>query len=217
MELSFPRLAKELKAAPTSLYWYFRTKDDLLAGLVDDVTREMYLRLEPIGDGPWDEEIVEHHVRFRALLTSSPVYRDVFGYRAQALFGRSRMSPFILRRIEDDLALFVRAGLTPDEAAKVFNAFSVYTRAFVLIEHHTKAETLDQDAIDLITFTFNKVKADLPAASQLDNVMQIMFLDDDRFRAGLGFIVAGLCERYPALRRSAGHVPAPARTKAGVR
>jgi AcrR family transcriptional regulator len=217
VELSFPRLAKELKAAPTSLYWYFHTKDELLAGLVDEVTREMYLRLEPIGDGPWDEEIVEYHVRFRALLTSSPVYRDVFGYRAQALFGLSRMTPFILRSIEDDLALFVRAGLSPDEAAHVFNLFSVYTRAFVLIEHHSTAEELDQDAIDLITFTFTKVKADLPAASRLDSVMQIMFLDDERFRMGLRFLVAGLCERYPALRRAAASGRTPARVKAGAR
>lgn len=217
VELSFPRLAKELKAAPTSLYWYFHTKDELLAALVDDVTREMYLRLAPIGDGPWDDEIVEYHVRFRALLASSPVYRDVFGFRAQALFGRSRMTPFILRSIEDDLALFVRAGLTPDEAAKVFNIFSVYTRAFVLIEQNTTAEEIDQEAIDVITYAFAKVKADLPAASGLDSVLQIMMLDDDRFRMGLRFLVAGLCERYPALRRAGGRGRPLVRAKAAVR
>jgi AcrR family transcriptional regulator len=224
VELSFPRLAKELKAAPTSLYWYFHTKDDLLAALVDDVTREMYLRLEPVGDGPWDEEIVEYHVRFRALLGSSPVYRDVFGFRAQALFGRSRMAPFILRNIEDDLALFVRAGLSPDEAARAFNAFSIFTRAFVLVEHNTLAEEIDQDALDLIAFTFAKVKADLPAASRLDSLLQIMRLDDERFRLGLRLLVAGLCQRYPALARSSkgGQRAAtvgrrPARAKAAAR
>jgi AcrR family transcriptional regulator len=214
-ELSFPRLAKELKAAPTSLYWYFHSKDELLAALVDDVTKELYLRLDPIGDGPWDKEIIEYHLRFRALLSSSPVYRDVFGFRAQALFGRSRMTPFILRSIEDDLALFVRAGLSPDDAAKVFNLFSVYTRAFVLVEHNTAAEEIDQEAIELITFTFAKVKADLPAASRLDNVLQIMILDDERFRMGLRFLVAGLCQRYPALRRSAGRAAGGATRRSG--
>jgi AcrR family transcriptional regulator len=203
VELSFPRLAKELKAAPTSLYWYFHTKDELVAALVDEVTSEMYLRLEPIGDGPWDQEIVEYHVRFRALLGSSPVYRDVFGFRAQALFGRSRMAPFILRSIEEDLALFGRAGLTPDEAARAFNAFSVYTRAFVLVEHSTVAEEIDPEALDMIAFAFAKVKADLPAAGGLDSLVQIMKLDDERFLMGLRFLVAGLCQRYPALRRSA--------------
>ena len=214
-ELSFPRLAKELKAAPTSLYWYFHSKDELLAALVDDVTREMFLRLDPVGDGPWDEEIVEYHVRFRALLGTSPVYRDVFGYRSQTLFGRSRMAPFILRNIEDDLAMFVRAGLTPDEAAKVFNAFSVFTRAFVLVEQGTAAEGIDQNALDLIAFTFAKVKADLPAASRLDSVLQIMNLDDERFRLGLRFLVVGLCEEYPALRRTRGK--RAARAKAAAR
>jgi len=217
VELSFPRLAKELKAAPTSLYWYFHTKDELLAALIDDVTREMYLHLEPIGAGSWDEEIVEYHVRFRAVLGSSSVYRDVFGYRAQALFGRSRMTPFILRSIEDDLALFVRAGLSPDEAAHVFNLFSVYTRAFVLVEHNTVGEEIDPEALDLITFNFAKIKADLPAARGLDDLMQIVVLDDERFRMGLRFLVAGLCQRYPALRRAASTGRAPAWAKAAAR
>ena len=203
-ELSFPRLGKALQASSTSCYWYFRSKDELLAALVDDVTKEMYLRLEPMGEGPWDEEIVEYHLRFRGLLKSTPVYRDVFGLQSQTLFGRSRMAPFILRSIEDDLAMFVRVGLTPDEAAKVFNAFSVFTRAFVLVEQGVAAEEIDHEALELISFTFAKVKAELPAASGVDNVLQLMILDDERFRLGLRFLVAGLCEEYTALRRSRG-------------
>src|ERR1700734_3509682 len=44
-QLSMPALAKQLKSGVTSIYWYFRSKDDLLEALTDRVTRDMYLKL----------------------------------------------------------------------------------------------------------------------------------------------------------------------------
>lgn len=204
--LSFPRLAKELGAGTTSLYWYFHSKEELLAALVDEVTREMFLRLTPVGDGPWDEEIVEQHVAFRALLRSSPVYREVFAYSAQTLFLRSRMAPVILRNTENHLALFARAGLSPDEAARAFNAFSVYTRAFVLVEHGIDEEQIDADALQLINFALAKVAVDLPALGSLESFDSMFGLGDELYRRGLRLLVAGLREMYPALRRSRARV-----------
>ena len=202
-QLGFPRLARQLKAGASSLYWYFPSRDDLLAALVDEVTREMYLRLAPIGDGPWDEEIVAYHVAFRRLLESTPIYREVFAYRAQTLFLGSRMAPHLLRSIEAALAMFVRAGLTPDDAAQAFNAFSVYTRAFVLIEHGIDEEEIDEHSLELINFSMAKLAADLPAVGSLDGVEAMVSLGDAVFRAGLRLLVGGLCERYPKLRQTA--------------
>jgi AcrR family transcriptional regulator len=184
------------------LYWYFRSKDDLLAALVDEVTREMFFRLAPMGPGPWDEEIVEYHVAFRGLLEESPVYREIFAFRAQALFLRSRMAPALLRNIEDDLAVFVRAGLTPDEAADAFNAFSVYTRAFVLVEHRLDQDRLDDTALPLLNYLLKEMSADTPSASSLPGLEVVLRLDDEVFRFGLQLLVAGLCDRYPSLRKS---------------
>ena len=212
--LSFPRLAKELGAAPTSLYWYFRSKDELLAALVDEVTREMYLRLPPMGGGPWDEEIVEYHATFRSLLQSSPVYREVFAYRAQTLFLRSRMAPFIMRSLEDDLGVFVRAGLTPDEAAKAFNVFSVYTRAFALVEQGIDEDQIDPDALALVHFALAKLAADLPAVGSLENLDRMFLLDDDLYRSGLRRLVAGFRAVYPALGQDATNRRRPRAKKA---
>lgn len=199
--LSFPRLATQLNAGATSLYWYFPGKDDLLAGLVDEVTREMYLRLAPIGQGPWDEEIIDYHVAFRRLLGSSPVYREVFAYHAQTLFLGSRMAPHVMRSIEADLAMFVRAGLDPDEAARAFNAFSLYTRTFVLIERGIDEEEIDPSAVQLIDFALSQIAADLPAVGSLNGVEPMVRLDDEVFRLGLRLLVAGLRARHPALQR----------------
>lgn len=215
--LSFPRLARQLKAAASSLYWYFPSKDDLLAALVDEVTREMYLRLAPIGDGPWDDEVVAYHLAFRRLLESSSVYREVFVYRAQTLFLGSRMAPHLLRSIEAELAMFVRAGLSPDEAAQAFNAFSVYTRTFVLIERGVDEEEIDDDTLRLIDFSLAQVAADLPSVSSLGGVETLVRLDDELFRTGLHVLVAGLSERHPVLRRTAARNAGPELTKDAAR
>src|SRR5271168_1493138 len=63
-QLSMPALAKQLKSGVTSIYWYFRSKDDLLEALTDRVTRDMYLKLPPIGDGAWDDELVDYFTAF---------------------------------------------------------------------------------------------------------------------------------------------------------
>ena len=202
-QLSFPRLGKQLNAGASSLYWYFHSKDDLLAALVDEVTKEMYLRLAPMGDGPWDDEVIAHHVAFRGLLESSPVYREVFAFRAHTLFLGSRLTPHLLRSIEDDLAVFVRAGLTPDEAAFAFNAFSVYTRTFVVIEKGIDEEEIDESALQMINFALAKVAADLPALGSLDGFEPLVQVDDDLYDTGLRLLVVGLCARFPVLRRTA--------------
>src|SRR5205823_14218947 len=56
--LSMPNLARHLGAGVMSLYWYFHSKDELLAAMAERTMREIYARLPAVGDGPWDKEIV---------------------------------------------------------------------------------------------------------------------------------------------------------------
>lgn len=131
---SMPVLARELGAGVTSTYWYFRTKEDLLAALLDRVTRQMYLQMPPVGDGPWDQEATAYFTAFRELLRATPVYRDVMAFDAEPMFVRSSMAPTILSRLEEGVGLFVRAGLSPEEAVYAFNACAHYTQGHVLGE-----------------------------------------------------------------------------------
>ncbi|MGE3328254.1 MAG: TetR/AcrR family transcriptional regulator, partial [Acidimicrobiia bacterium] len=88
-QLSMPGLARELGSGVTSIYWYFRNKDELLESLATEAIRESSLRLPPVGDGPWDEELVEYFGAFRALLHSNPVYREIGTYRPDLLTNMS--------------------------------------------------------------------------------------------------------------------------------
>src|SRR5512138_843416 len=56
-ELSMPGLARQLRSGVTSIYWYFRSKDELLVALAEQVTKDLYESLPPVSDGPWDREL----------------------------------------------------------------------------------------------------------------------------------------------------------------
>jgi AcrR family transcriptional regulator len=193
LQLSMPALAKHLKSGVTSIYWYFRSKDDLLEALTDRVTREMYRELPPIGDGPWDDEIEDYFVAFRDLMEATPIYREVFAYRAGLLITRAAMGPAILRRLDDGLSLFMRAGLSAEEAAVAFNAISTYTRGFVVLEHGLEAEEVAGEQ----TAPLHKLSAeDFPTLSNLDDFERVMWLDDDQFRFGLRLLIGGIRRQY---------------------
>jgi hypothetical protein len=113
------------------------------------------------------------------------------------------MTPFILRNVEDSLALFVRAGLTPDQAVEAFNAFSSYTRAFVLVEHSIEAEG-DERIRQLNSVVLKEVAADLPMVAAIENLANIQALGDDLYRFGLQLLVAGLCREHPLLQPGRG-------------
>ncbi|HEY3844373.1 MAG TPA: TetR/AcrR family transcriptional regulator [Acidimicrobiales bacterium] len=192
-QLSMPALAKHLKSGVTSIYWYFRSKDDLLEALTERVTKEMYLKLPPIGDGAWDDELVDYFTAFRSLLERMPIYREVFAYRARLLFTRSAFAPAIFRRLDDGLSLFMRAGLSAEQAAEVFNACSNFTRGFVILEHGLESETVDPATTERL---HHLDPSKFPTLGQFEDFERVMWLDDSQFQFGLRLLIAGIRQQY---------------------
>ena len=62
--LSMRKLAHELQVEPMSLYYYFKSKDDMLDGLVDIVVSQFEL---PSGGTDWKARSVERDLRARRL------------------------------------------------------------------------------------------------------------------------------------------------------
>jgi AcrR family transcriptional regulator len=202
--LSFPRLAEHLNSGTSSIYSYFRSKGELVATIIDDVTTEMYIRLPKIGNGPWDQEIVSHFVAMRDLLRSTPVYREVFTYRVETVFQGSRMAPFILQRVEDSLGVFVRGGLTPDEAVEALNMFTSYLMAYVLVEHGMEVEG-DETIKQLSALAIREVAADLPMLAAIKDFFgEAQALGDELYEFGLNLLVSGLCVEHASLTRGSG-------------
>jgi AcrR family transcriptional regulator len=193
--LNMPALAKKLNSGVTSIYWYFRSKDELVTALTDKVAKEMYRGLPPVGEGPWDEELFSYFVAFRDLLNATPIYREVFAYRSQSLYTDGVLAPSVLRRLEAGLSVIVRAGIPHPDAARLFSACSNYTRGFVLLEHGVDAEDHEEirdnmEAKTASTFARTNPEAypTLAIFTELDSMFEV---GDRDFQAGLRLILDG--------------------------
>ena len=67
--LSMRRLATELGVGTMTLYGYFRSKDELVAAVVDAATAEAPVR---VADGPWRDQLRELMLGVRRTLAEHP-------------------------------------------------------------------------------------------------------------------------------------------------
>jgi AcrR family transcriptional regulator len=171
-QLSMPTLATHLKSGVTSIYWYFRNKDALVDALAQRVLSDVHQQLPPIGDGPWDEELVSYFEAFHGLLQALPAYREVVAY-GSGFIVESVLTRTAQRRLQGGLDLLVRAGLSPEEAVIYFGACLNYTRGFVVLQQgmHQRAQ---------------------PPLDEADPIAQLNHVDDERFRLGLRLLVGGI-------------------------
>jgi len=192
-QLSMPVLAKHLRSGVTSIYWYFRSKDELVEALTDRVFREMYKGLPPIGDRAWDEEMFDYFLAFRDLIDETPVYREVFVHRLRLFFGRSAVAPSVLRRLEDGLAVLVHAGLAPEQAVGAYIALTNYACGFVILEHGFAAQDGPDEPVNNLA---SLAPDDFPILSRLGDVAAVIAIDDNHFRLGLRLVLEGIATEY---------------------
>ena len=191
--LSMPALARELDCGVTSIYWYFRSKDDLVVALADRVEQQLYSRLPPIGDGPWDDEVAAYFTAFRELMHRTPIYREMFAYRTRSTFAGSTLTRSVLRRIDAGLALFVRGGLDPAEAALVYQACTNYTNGFIALEHGSAIEEPDSDIAAAVNDRIAHTdRHEIPVLSRVPDFGVGMAYDDRQFDRGLRLLLAGI-------------------------
>jgi AcrR family transcriptional regulator len=193
MALSMPALARELKAGVTSIYWYFRSKEDLLAALAERVVQEVYSRLPPVGDGRWDEEIERYFSAFRQELRRMPVYLELFSIRPRFIVTRPHVFETVSRRLEDEIGVLVELGIPADEAAHLYTACSVYTRGFVMLEHGFESEERNDPALATVLgeAVLRLDPARYPILTQLRD-FRPMVLDEDQFQRGLRLLIDGV-------------------------
>lgn len=171
-QLSMPTLATHLKSGVTSIYWYFRNKDALVDALAQQVLSDVHQQLPPIGDGPWDDELVAYFEAFHGLLQALPAYREVVAY-GSGFIVQAALTPAAQRRLEAGLDLLVRAGFSHEDAFAYFGACLNFTRGFVVLQ-----QGMHQ-------------RRDEPSEGH-DPIADLNHVDDERFRLGLRLLVSGI-------------------------
>ena len=129
--LSMPALARHLDVGVTSIYWYFRRKDELLDAMTDRALAQYEFTVPVIDASNWREALRNHARNMRKQFLDDPVLCDLVlirgHYRMRALHGA-------LHEIERPVAALVEAGLTPAQAVETYGAISVHSRGSVVLQ-----------------------------------------------------------------------------------
>ncbi len=129
--LSMPLLAKHLDVGVTSIYWYFRKKDDLLDAMTERAIDQYDFSEPSIDAGNWRDSLRNHAHTMRQKFLDDPMLCDLIlirgTYGQQAAHGA-------ITKMEKPVAALVRAGLSAEQAFDTYSAIAVHTRGSVVLE-----------------------------------------------------------------------------------
>lgn len=131
---SMPVLARHLGVGVTSLYWYFRSKDELLAALADRATIEYYHGLDDNAHLVGEDLVLQHFRVIWRRLRQNRLYQEVFISRFWHTVGLSPdATARARRRHQRELALMVESGLLAEQASKAYGVLSAFTRGHAMV------------------------------------------------------------------------------------
>ncbi|WP_280258207.1 TetR/AcrR family transcriptional regulator [Nocardia abscessus] len=131
--MSIPMVSRRLRVQPTSIYWYFHTKDDLLDAMTERALRHHMIALPApvIPAGRWRETLADHARTIRRLFLANPVLCDLVLIRAPLSRRAVRMGA---EHLERTVAGLVAAGLPIDHAVEICSAVNLHVRASVVLQ-----------------------------------------------------------------------------------
>jgi len=130
--LSMPRLARHLDVGVTSIYWYFKSKDELLDTLTAEAFRRFYGQMPPLTGRRWDDVLREFFRGFRRILRGDDVLCDLCIMRTMR--HTEETITLTTARIEEVVEILVEQGFSAETAHEAYSALSVYTRGCLFIE-----------------------------------------------------------------------------------
>ena len=111
--LTIRRLAQDLGVTPMALYWHFKSKDELLEGLVDRVMAAVDLSVDPAR--PWLEQF---EALVRSLVAALRLHPRA-GARLADCDLLSERTPHVLAALEAALDILRRAGFSASDATRI--------------------------------------------------------------------------------------------------
>jgi AcrR family transcriptional regulator len=186
-QLSMPALAEHLGVGVTSIYWYFRKKDDLLNAMTDVAVDTYIAGMPPLPDDqPWQELLYNHFHTSREVHRNDPILSDLLLIRTATY---TRKATRLVFEVEEALlGRLVDAGFTTENAFMAYNAASIYFRGMVIhdrILRLSNAPTLDERQRRITDWSTMPL-----LESQLDRHPLAGTTDED-FEFGLGRLISG--------------------------
>ena len=129
-KLSMPNLAEHLDVGVTSIYWYFRKKEDLLNAMTD-VAVDNYVRgLPDISGLSWQDGLRQHFTEMRLMFMKDQTLSDLIMIRTSTYSKEATRRVFEV--VEGMLEMLIAQGFSPDNALRCHSTMSVYARGVII-------------------------------------------------------------------------------------
>jgi AcrR family transcriptional regulator len=196
--LSMNQLAQHLDVGVTSIYWYFKSKEDLMDALTEEAFKRFYGQMPPIASKKWDDVLREFFTNFRNILRNDNALWDLTIMRGGNYTDETRILSWT--KIEEILEVLVDAGFSPDSATYVYFTLSVYTRGSLFLERMTRSRGVDPAAyrhprLELVD--------GMPVLSREVRIHSWTMVSDDDFEFGIENNLRGFRALLSAERRAA--------------
>jgi len=128
--LSMPLLGKHLGVGVTSIYWYFRKKDELLNAMTDRALSKYVFATPYVEASDWRETLGNHARLMRKTFLGNPILCDLILIRGALSPKAARLGA---QEMERAIANLVAAGLSPEDAFDTYSAVSIHVRGSVVL------------------------------------------------------------------------------------
>ena len=108
--LTIRKLAQDLGVTPMALYWHFRSKEDLLEGMAEQVWNQIEVRVDP--SVPWWTQLQGGLESLIAVLRAHPS-------APQLVLEHEKQNDAALRATEATLEILTGAGFDPQQATEI--------------------------------------------------------------------------------------------------
>ena len=186
-KLTIRRLAQDLGVTPMALYWHFRSKEDLLTGLADQLWGEIDINVDP--SQPWSRQL-------RGLMESLITVLRAHPSASQLLLEMEKQSEPALRATEVTLEVLRGAGFDQRHASAIARS-TLWTGLMLrMSEPGTKPGMTDAELAELMRQSQVRM-AMLPAdryPRAVECAAELTRCDDPEFhyRFGIDLFIAGV-------------------------
>jgi AcrR family transcriptional regulator len=191
--LSMPRLARHLDVGVTSIYWYFKSKDELLNALTEEAFRRFYGQMPPLAGRRWEAVLGDFFRNFRRVFREDDVLCDLCIMRTMR--HTDETTALTEPRVDEVIGILVEQGFSEESAFGAYAALSVYTRGCLFIERLIRSSgTSDAPSRPGLVRT-------LPVPGPYGDTCPRSMVTDEDFEFGLENTIRGLRALRTAERR----------------
>jgi AcrR family transcriptional regulator len=184
--LTIRKLAHDLGVTPMALYWHFRSKEDLLEGVAEQVWGEIEVRVDP--SVPWPVQLQRGLESLISVLRAHPA-------APQLLLEHEKRNEAALRATEAALEILYSAGFDAEQASEIARS-TLWTGIMLVMSETGWAPELSGEARAEEQRRNHVYLAMLPAATYPRLVESASYMancdPDFHYRLGVQLFIAGV-------------------------